>query len=207
MIWDFLRLWRSREARMGRRDGAVPAPEPSEDERLRALRAEDARAAAADFQRRAVVCEAALRWLDAHEAMTRADAAFGADIGDGSYDALVVARRTARNAMFRVAAAARSLVTRSTVEDIRIENERLRAKIARQQHELTAARLSAERRNRDLDALHLVWCNGGCGGGVHRYCGKPEDVTEEVVAAAERNTTRLRTWFENRKLRMESGGG
>jgi hypothetical protein len=32
---------------------------------------------------------------------------------------------------------------------------------------------------------------------VHRYCGKPEDVTEAVVEAAERNTSRLRQWWNN----------
>lgn len=188
---------------LGRDRAGAPTP-PPEDDRLRALRAEDARRAAADYQRRAVVCDAVVRWLDAHEALERAEAAYRAD--DPTWDELVLARRAAQTATFAVAGGARAIVTGSTVDDVRIENERLRARIATLQHELTAARLSAERRNRDLDALHLVWCNGGCAGGVHRYCGSRDDVTEEVVAAAERNTTRLRTWFTNRKARQVRGG-
>ncbi len=76
--------------------------------------------------------------------------------------------------------------------------------------ELTQARENNEQRNRELDALHYIWCDGGCHGGAHRYCGSPDDITEEVVAAAERSTQRLRRWFQNRqykKARSESGEG
>jgi hypothetical protein len=67
-----------------------------------------------------------------------------------------------------------------------------------------------QHRDMQLDALLLVWCSGGCGGGVLRWAPsvttglarwwhrRPE-VTEEIVAFAELNTKRLRTWFENNK--------
>ncbi len=73
------------------------------------------------------------------------------------------------------------------------------------QNEVRAQQTAAERRNRDLDALHLVWCDGGCPSGVHRY--DPDAiVTEEMVAAAERNTARLRRWYEAVKFRYETYG-
>lgn len=87
---------------------------------------------------------------------------------------------------------------------MRVENERLREQVSLLKRELRERQISAERRNKDLDALHLVWCNGGCGGGVHRYCGSPDDVTEEVVQLAEHHVQRLRTWFENRKYKKRS---
>ena len=81
----------------------------------------------------------------------------------------------------------------------------LRRQVDNLRRQLTAAREAAERRNRDLDALHLVWCDGGCPRGVHRY--NPDLlVTEELVAAAERNTTRLRRWYEAVKFRFETYG-
>ena len=48
-----------------------------------------------------------------------------------------------------------------------------------------------------LGALHYVWCNGGCLGGVDERHG---EITEELVLAAEHNTKRLRTWWENKKF-------
>jgi hypothetical protein len=74
--------------------------------------------------------------------------------------------------------------------------------------QLTSARcsFSLERKNRQLDALHLVWCDGGCPRGVHRYQDDDVLVTEELVAAAERNTKRLRRWYEAVKFRFETYG-
>src|ERR1700679_516098 len=54
---------------------------------------------------------------------------------------------------------------------------------------------------RQLDALHMVWCSGSCRGGVHRWT--DEKVTGELVAIAERNTQRLRAWYEGVKWRLE----
>ena len=55
------------------------------------------------------------------------------------------------------------------------------------------------RKNVALDAMGWVWCSGGCPGGTGRFT--PTEITEEVVLAAERNTARLRRWFENRQFR------
>jgi hypothetical protein len=75
------------------------------------------------------------------------------------------------------------------------KTERLKRELANQHRAL-------ERKNKALDALHYVWCSGGCVTGVHRYDGKgPEGITEEIVALAERNTKRLRTWWENYKIK------
>lgn len=48
-----------------------------------------------------------------------------------------------------------------------------------------------------MDALHYVWCNGGCPGGVHRW--QEDSVTEEIVNLAVRNTDRLVQWWKSRK--------
>lgn len=65
---------------------------------------------------------------------------------------------------------------------------------------------SRQRLERQLDALLRVWCSGSCGTGVLRWITpdrypnwreRRTEVTEEIVAFAEENTKRLRTWFEN----------
>lgn len=57
------------------------------------------------------------------------------------------------------------------------------------------------RKNLELDALHFVWCSGGCDGGVHRWV--DERLTEETVIEAERNTKRLREYWESLKLKRQ----
>lgn len=57
------------------------------------------------------------------------------------------------------------------------------------------------RKNLELDALHMVWCDGGCVNGVHRWTDEP--ITEEIVALAERNTKRLRHWFDVVQFRLK----
>jgi hypothetical protein len=86
------------------------------------------------------------------------------------------------------------------------ETARLRRQVEHLRSQLTIAREAAERRNRDLDALHIVWCDGGCPRGVHRFQDQDVLVTEELVAAAERNTKRLRDWYEDVKFRFETYG-
>lgn len=73
----------------------------------------------------------------------------------------------------------------------------LSAKIKKLQWELRNQKEAGEYRNKQLRALHIVWCNGGCQGGVPN----PDEVNEELVVEAERNVGRLRTWWENRKYR------
>jgi hypothetical protein len=58
-----------------------------------------------------------------------------------------------------------------------------------------------ERKNRDLDALHFVWCDGGCESGVQRYVGDKLEITEELIEKGEANLFRLRTWLTNYKFR------
>jgi hypothetical protein len=56
------------------------------------------------------------------------------------------------------------------------------------------------KKNRELDAMHYVWCDGGCRYGVNRFCDQ-EKITEEIVERAERNARRLRRWWNNRVFR------
>jgi hypothetical protein len=63
---------------------------------------------------------------------------------------------------------------------------------------------SLERKNRQLDALHMVWCDGGCSSGVHRW--SDALVTRELVETAERNTKRLRRWYRTVEFRMKLPG-
>ena len=72
----------------------------------------------------------------------------------------------------------------------------------RQAANIRRMQLSLERRNRELDALHYVWCTGGCQGGVHRWT--DELITREVVEHAERQAQRLRTWYQNVEYRLKA---
>jgi hypothetical protein len=69
-----------------------------------------------------------------------------------------------------------------------------------QAHELTNFNEALRRKNLELDALHMVWCDGGCPHGVHRYT--DELVTEEIILVAERNTKRLRRWYDTVRWRL-----
>lgn len=57
------------------------------------------------------------------------------------------------------------------------------------------------RKNRELDALHFVWCDGGCASGVHRF--DHDELTQEIVDEAVRNTERLKRWWQSRKAKRE----
>jgi len=81
------------------------------------------------------------------------------------------------------------------------EIKQLREKVKMQAHELTNFNEALRRKNLELDALHMVWCDGGCPRGVHRYT--DELVTEEIALAAERNTKRLRGWYETVRWRLK----
>ena len=77
-------------------------------------------------------------------------------------------------------------------------------KLARLRREIRIMQESLERKNRELDALHYVWCDGGCPSGSGRWT--EEELTEEIVQAAERNTARLRRHFNNRQARLQRRG-
>lgn len=79
----------------------------------------------------------------------------------------------------------------------------LEGKIRTLKRQVTTMQRALHERNVQLDALHHVWCDGGCKSGTHRWT--PQTITEEVVAEAERNTKRLRSWFESFKYRNKMG--
>lgn len=62
--------------------------------------------------------------------------------------------------------------------------------------EITNMNETLRRKNVMLTALHYVWCSGGCLGGASDL---RHEITEDVVLAAELNTKRLRTWWENKQ--------
>jgi hypothetical protein len=77
----------------------------------------------------------------------------------------------------------------------------LEERVHRQAQNIREMQRVLERKNRELDALHLVWCDGGCSGGMHRWT--DEIITGDLVATAERNTARLRRWYNAVKWRLE----
>lgn len=88
---------------------------------------------------------------------------------------------------------------RAEVEKLNKEVTSLRTQRKHHKSELTYIQGVLTRKNKELDALHYVWCSGGCPRGAARY--SDEEITEEIVALAETNTKRLRAWFENRKTK------
>ena len=74
----------------------------------------------------------------------------------------------------------------------------LRLRVAKQAKEIRTMQEVAEYRNKQLASLHVVWCNGGCEGGV----GCKDAVTRDVVLEAVRNVTRLVDWWNNHAYRQ-----
>lgn len=77
------------------------------------------------------------------------------------------------------------------------ENTHLRAKLRSLQREVGRKDAVLHQKNIMLSALHYVFCSGGCAEGVHRH--DEAELSEELVAAAERNTARLRAALTNRQ--------
>jgi hypothetical protein len=46
-------------------------------------------------------------------------------------------------------------------------------------------------RNKELDALHYVWCDGGCSSGTHRY--DNENLTEEIEQIFKKYNLHIKT--------------
>lgn len=80
------------------------------------------------------------------------------------------------------------------------------AKVERLEHEIRNANRRNHERNVALDALHFVWCSGGCESGVHRF-GEHPSLTEEIVRAAVSNTRQLVQWLENAEGRKLDNAG
>lgn len=88
-------------------------------------------------------------------------------------------------------------------KEIRIkEKQALQKKLANQKKELAFLYDVIKRRNLALDALNYVWCSGGCEGGWNRL-GDDKELTEEIVREAEKNTKRLREYYENMKFKKQ----
>ena len=110
---------------------------------------------------------------------------------------------------------ARELVQEAEVDAVHAdrEMERLRGEVERLERErdeavrqLKWAQANNHQRNVELDALHYVWCSGGCEGGVHRFNALPP-ITDEIVSAAIRNTERLVSWWRGHEYRKDASHG
>ena len=84
----------------------------------------------------------------------------------------------------------------ATLDSARAALARAEGERDTQRATVTYMQTQLERRNRELDALHYVWCDGGCRGGVHRF-GEHPPLTKELVEEAVRNTQRLCSWYGN----------
>lgn len=87
--------------------------------------------------------------------------------------------------------------SRFTAEKLGRLLQNTQAKIDTYKRQLTIVQRENHQRNVEMDALHYVWCDGGCKSGVHRF-GEHPPLTEAIIAAAERNVQRLRRWFVNK---------
>jgi hypothetical protein len=81
------------------------------------------------------------------------------------------------------------------VGDTDLSYDELKKKLERLQQEMHWKNEAWAKKNRELDALHYVWCTGGCPRGVHRY--QDEPVTGAIVAEAEKQAKRLRAWWNS----------
>lgn len=94
------------------------------------------------------------------------------------------------------------IVESSALKDARIEveNGRLKAERDEAKRQVVNHQANNRERNLELDALHYVWCDGGCAGGIHRF-GEHPPLTQEIVELAVRNTSRIVHWFLNKSHR------
>jgi uncharacterized protein YuzE len=86
------------------------------------------------------------------------------------------------------------------------ELSQLRVKVERQRACLTELNRALRRKNLELDALHYVWCSGGCPGGVHRWHSELL-ITEELIQVVEVQAERLRSWYDTVKHRHRRASG
>lgn len=56
--------------------------------------------------------------------------------------------------------------------------------------------------NIKLDALHWVWCSGGCQGGTNRWV--PGELTEEMLKTAEYAVKRMRESYNTTQYRKQA---
>jgi hypothetical protein len=130
---------------------------------------------------------------------------FGASRGDGVIDVNLTGPGpwAAGGSMTPKAAVRFAFLLRSVAGEPATEAG-LREKLRRQASVIREQQVVLERKNRELDALHYVWCDGACASGVHRW--NDALITRELVEAAERNTRRLRRWYRAVEWRMRLPG-
>lgn len=73
--------------------------------------------------------------------------------------------------------------------------ERLKQQILKFEHVLHA-------QNIKLDALHWVWCSGGCQGGTNRWV--PGELTEEMLKTAEYAVKRMTESYNTLEYRKRA---
>lgn len=88
-----------------------------------------------------------------------------------------------------------------TEAKLRGEIYQLRLKAKEHRKVIRHMQLQAERRNKEIDALGYVWCDGGCDGGMNRYNKDAPDITLETMITVQRNTDRMWSWFLTRMNR------
>ena len=86
-------------------------------------------------------------------------------------------------------------MTPSKLANYSVKIKELESVIWNQRQQLEQHNEALRAKNQALDALHYVWCSGGCTSGTHRF--NDEKITEEIVSSAEYHVQRLRTWFIN----------
>lgn len=77
----------------------------------------------------------------------------------------------------------------------------LRDRVKAQAEELSTLREVLYHKNRQLDALHYVWCSGGCETGMHRWT--EDEITDDLIARADRNVQRMRMWLANKRAKEQ----
>lgn len=83
-----------------------------------------------------------------------------------------------------------------TIPDLQRQNASLRRELGQQ-------RENNAKRNRQLDLLNMVWCDGGCEGGMGRYDDRV--ITADDVAMLIVNAERARRWYVSRAGKAVDG--
>jgi hypothetical protein len=86
----------------------------------------------------------------------------------------------------------------NAILELKAKNEQLKQELRDRKWE-SGGRLqkSLEKKNMQLAVLRMVWCSGGCEGGI--YDG--DEITPEMVAWAAEYASRLLQWYVNHKGR------
>lgn len=122
------------------------------------------------------------------------EAVFFAQIDEGDSDDHFIVQALARHRI----EATRTLCTK--LAEVTAERDALQTKLASVRREVGIKDRALHTRSLALDAMAWVWCDGGCKGGVFRFCGR--ELTPAMLAMIERNTERLKRWARSRDSRV-----